>query len=303
LREGARRENHQPAMSDEKAPRRENAFFRRLAHWGALDAPKAVVRFSPKPIGAAFGIALPTLRRRIVRNLRSVHGERAAWREQLDAVATLANYAACFAEAIASGRKDAQPRVSVRGKDRLHAALAQGGVVLVTAHVGPWELTAQLLGRELTADVVLVMERESNTEAGELQDRYRGLRGLRVLHIGEHPTDALPLIAHLKKGGVAALQIDRVPPSGRVLQVSLFGEAFGAPEGPFRLASLSGAQVLPVFARRLGFFDYELEISEPIAFGRRPSLEDLQAGAQKAVRAMQLFIEQSPTQWFHFAGK
>ncbi len=290
-------------MSEETAPRRENAFFRRLAHWGALDAPKALVRFSPKPIGAAFGLALPELRRRVVQNLRRVHGARSAWREQLDAVETLANYAACFAEAIASGRKDAQPRVSVRGEERLRAALARGGVVLVTAHIGPWDLTAQLLGSELAADVMLVMEREPNAKAGELQDRHRGERGLRVLHIGEHPTDALPLISHLKKGGVAALQIDRVPPSGRVLQVTLFGAAFGAPEGPFRLASLSGAQVLPVFARRVGFFDYELEISEPIAFSRRPSPEDLQAGAQQAVSAMQEFIEQSPTQWFHFAGE
>ena len=303
LREGARRENQQPFMSEEKAPRRESAFLRRLAHWGALDAPKALVRFSPKPIGAAFGIALPSLRRRIVRNLRSVHGVRGSWREQLDAVGTLANYAACFAEAIASGRKDAKPRVNVHGEARLVAALARGGVVLVTAHIGPWDLTAQLLGSKLSADVIVVMEREANAKAGELQDRHRGERGLRVLHVGQHPTDAVPLIAHLKRGGVAALQLDRVPPSGRVLQVSLFGETFGAPEGPFRLASLSGAQVVPVFARRIGFFDYELEISEPISFARRPTAAELQAGAQQAVDAMQAFIAQSPTQWFHFGRK
>jgi lauroyl/myristoyl acyltransferase len=101
-------------MPEQTAPRRENAFFRRLAHWGALSGPESLVRFSPKPIGAAFGVALPALRRRIVRNLRRVYGRRAAWREQLDAVDTLANYAACFAEAIASGRKNAKPRVNVR---------------------------------------------------------------------------------------------------------------------------------------------------------------------------------------------
>ena len=290
-------------MSEETAPRRENAFFRRMAHWGALEGPVSLVRLSPKPIGAAFGLALPALRSRIVRNLRRVYGVRGAWREQLDAVGTLSNYAACFAEAIASGRKDATPRVRVNGEERLRAALARGGVVIVTAHIGPWELTAQLLGSELSADVILVMEREPNVEAGELQDRLRGQRGLRVLHIGQHPTDALPLIAHLKKGGVAALQLDRVPPSGRVLSVSLFGEAFGAPEGPFRLASLSGAQVVPVFARRVGFFDYELEVSEPIAFGRRPTAQELQAGAQQAITAMQVFIAKSPMQWFHFADE
>jgi phosphatidylinositol dimannoside acyltransferase len=288
-------------MPEQTAPRRENAFFRRLAHWGALSGPESLVRFSPKPIGAAFGVALPGLRRRIVRNLRRVHGRRPAWREQLDAVDTLANYAACFAEAIASGRKDAKPRVDVRGDEHLRAALARGGVVLVTAHVGPWDLTAQLLGKDLAADVLIVMERELNAEARELQDRYRTERGLRILHIGEHPTDALPLIAHLKQGGVAALQLDRVPPSGRVLSMSLFGEPFGVPEGPFRLASLSGAEVLPVFARRVGFFDYQLAISEPIALGRRPSSEQLRAAAQQAVDAMQAWVEQCPTQWFHFA--
>jgi KDO2-lipid IV(A) lauroyltransferase len=290
-------------MPEQTAPRRENAFFRRLAHWGALSGPESLVRFSPKPIGAAFGVALPALRHRIVRNLRRVYGRRAAWREQLDAVDTLANYAACFAEAIASGRKNAKPRVNVRGEERLRAALERGGVVLVTAHVGPWDLTAQLLGKDLAADVLIVMEREPNAEARELQDRYRTERGLRILHIGGHPTDALPLIAHLKQGGVAALQLDRVPPSGRVLTMSLFGEPFGVPEGPFRLASLSGAQVLPVFARRLGFFEYELEISEPIELGRRPRAEELHAAAQQAVDAMQAWVEQCPTQWFHFADE
>ena len=290
-------------MSEETAPRRESAFFRRMAHWGALKGPRSLVRFSPKPIGAAFGVALPEVRRRVVRNLRRVHGPRGVVREQLDAVETLANYAACFAEAIASDREDAAPHVVVHGEERLRGALELGGVVLVTAHIGPWELTAQLFGRALRADVLLVMEREPNAEAGKLQDRQRGERGLKVLHIGSHPTDALPLIAQLRRGGVAALQLDRVPPSGRVLDVSLFGEPFRAPEGPFRLASLSGARVVPVFARRNGFFDYELEISEPIALGRRATAEELQASAQQAISAMQSFVAASPTQWFHFSDE
>jgi KDO2-lipid IV(A) lauroyltransferase len=271
-----------------------------MAHWGALKTPQGFVRRSPGPIGAAFGLALPEVRRRVVENLRRIHGPRSAWREQLDALETLANYASCFAEAIASERDDVKPSVSVAGEAHLRAALARGGVVLVTAHVGPWELTAQLLGSALAADVMLVMEREANGRARELQDRHRSLRGLRVLHIGAHPTDALPLIAHLKKGGVAALQLDRVPPSGRVVEVPLFGAPFGAPEGPFRVASLSGAQVIPVFARRREFFDYALEIGEPIALPRRPSEAEIRGGVVKAVRAMEAFIADSPTQWFHF---
>lgn len=287
-------------MSEQEPPRREGALLRRLAHWGALSGPRRFLQLSPKPIGVLFGMALPSVRGRVVRNLRRVHGPRAALREQLEAVQTVANYAACFAEAIGSQREDSTPSAVVHGQQHLHAALAQGGVVLVTAHVGPWDLAAQLLAGSLGADVVIVMEREANEAARRVQDRYRGERGLKVLHVGQHPTDALPLVAHLKRGGVAALQLDRVPPSGRVVETSLFGAPFGVPEGPFRLASLSGAALVPVFARRLGFFEYELSISEPIRLPRRPSEAELQEGASRAVRAMEAFVRGCPTQWFHF---
>jgi KDO2-lipid IV(A) lauroyltransferase len=288
-------------MSRPAPPRRESVFLRRLAHWGALRGPREFVRLSPGPIGAAFGLALPEVRRRVVRNLRRVYGERSLLREQLDALETLSNYAHCFAEAIASERTDTEPSVKVHGEERLNRAVARGGVVLVTAHIGPWELAAQLLGRTMRADVMLVMQREANARAGELQDLHRSERGLKMLHIGAHPTEALPLIAHLKRGGVAALQLDRVPPNGRVLEVPLFGQTFKAPEGPFRLASLSGAVVVPVFARRLGFFEYELLIEEQIELGRRPSAAELENAAAQAVGGMEAWLRRYPTQWFHFS--
>lgn len=288
-------------MSRAASPLREGAFLRQLAHWGALRGPREFVRLSPRPIGAAFGLAVPEIRRRVVRNLRRIHGRRSFVLEQLEVLETLANYASCFAEAIASERDDAEARVTVHGEERLARAVERGGVVIVTAHVGPFELTAQQLGHALKAEVMLVMQREANTEAGELQDYHRSERGLRVLHVGAHPTDALPLISHLKRGGVAAMQLDRVPPSGRVIEVPLFGQPFAVPEGPFRLASLSGALVVPVFARRLGFFEYELSIAEPIALPRRPSPEQLTGAAAQAIRAMQISIENEPTQWFHFS--
>jgi lauroyl/myristoyl acyltransferase len=287
----------------ENSRREQSVFLRRMAYWGARRGPQTFLRLSPKPIGAAFGLALPDVRRRIVSNLRRIHGPRGALREQLDALTTLANYAACFAEGMAAVREDAAPKVQIRGESHLRAAIERGGALLVTAHVGPWDLTAQLLRQTVSADVVVVMEPEPNPQSRAFQDALRDQRGVRVLHIGAHPTDALPLIAHLRRGGVAALQMDRVPPSGRVLDVSLFGAPFRVPEGPFRLAALSGAWIVPVFARRLGFFDYEMSISEPIVLPRRASHAQLLASAQSASDAMQAFVRESPTQWFHFGGE
>lgn len=282
--------------------REHSAFLRRLAHLGARRGPLWFLKLSPKPIGAAFGLLLPDVRRRMVSNLRRVHGTRSRLREQVDALRTFANYAACLAEALAAGRHDARTKLRVSGEAGLREALACGGVVVVTAHLGPWDATAQLLGSALSADVLIVMEPEPNQAAREFQDRLRGERGVRVLHVGAHPADALPLVSHLRAGGVAALQLDRPPPNGRVIEVSLFGAPFAVPEGPFRLAALSGARIVPVFARRLGHFDYELSIAEPLEVPRKASAHELELAAQRAAEAMAAFIRESPTQWFHFSG-
>jgi KDO2-lipid IV(A) lauroyltransferase len=96
------------------------------------------------------------------------------------------------------------------------------------------------------------------------------------------------------------MQIDRVPPGIRSRPVTFLGGEGRAPEGPLMLAALTGAPVLPVFTRRRGFMRYEAVVSPPIRIGRRPSDHDLDIGAQQMMAAMERFIREHPTQWFHF---
>jgi KDO2-lipid IV(A) lauroyltransferase len=101
---------------------------------------------------------------------------------------------------------------------------------------------------------------------------------------------------------VAAFQLDRQAPSGRALEVELFGQKFTVPEGPFRIAAMSGAAVLPLFVRRAGYFDYELKVHPSLRLPRRPTHAELGEAAQSSARAMEGFIRDNPTQWFHFHG-
>ena len=66
------------------------------------------------------------------------------------------------------------------------------------------------------------------------------------------------------------------------------------------LAAVSGAPILPIFTRRLGFMQYEAEVGEPIRIARKPSEEQLDLAAQQMANAMHAFIRLHPTQWFHF---
>jgi len=283
--------------------RTNGASLRRFAYWGARYGPTAFVKHSPTFIGLTFFAVLPDLRARVQRNLRRVRGRTNPVTETVDVVRTFVEYAHCFAESLAADRPEAVAATPVViGADKLRAALAKGrGAVLVTAHTGAWDVAARSLARDVSADVAIVMAKEPDEDARALQDSIRDRTGVRVLHVGEHPVDALPALRHLKQGGVLAIQLDRAGASAQVVSVPLAGEPFPVPTGPFRLASLGGCPVLTVFTKRVGYFRYEVTIGEPIVVPHRASDAQVREAASAAALEMERFVSRNPTQWFHFS--
>jgi KDO2-lipid IV(A) lauroyltransferase len=264
--------------------------------------PSWFVRYTPPLIGTFFALALPEQRRRVRAALRRVCGPRPPHLEGRDVLRTFRDYAACVAEGLGADRLEARrAHVEVRGQAHLTDALAAGrGAVLVTAHVGPWDAAARLLSANLGANVVLVMAAEPDPNARALHDSIRRSAGVEVLSVGETPLDALPLLRHLRGGGVAAFQLDRSAPSTRTLATSLFGRPFAVPEGPFRIAALARVPVLPLFAARSGYFSYVVEVGAPETCPSPPGEGDLERAAQSSVEHMERFIAEYPTQWFDF---
>lgn len=280
-------------------------FFRKAAHFGAARMPRWFARHAPGPIGALLCPFLPSARRAIVENQRRMFGRRSAVTEYLEASRTLSEYAACLSESLGASRlRPEEVRVDVEGFDRLDALLAEKtGIVVVTAHVGPWEGAALSLSGRSTQSVVLVMEAERKTEAAEFEDQLRRQRGLGVLRLGESPLGALPLLEHLGAGGIVAIQMDRPTRSGPVVMGRLFGRPFAVPQGPFRLAALTDAPILPVFAARLGHFHRLVVIGEPVwpqgepGQGKRARWLSL---IGQVLPQLEAHLRRFPRQWFHF---
>lgn len=280
----------------------DGAFLRRLAHAGARYGPRFWLKYSPPVFGVLFALVMPRYRRKIADNLRWIRGETSPLRHQLQIFGTFVRYAQCLAEGLGADREEARhPKRYVTGDEHLFDALSQGsGALLVTAHAGPYEAAAQLLHDVIQREIVIVMQGERNQDARSFHDEVRRTGGVRVVHVGGHPTDALPLIDQLSQGGVLAIQLDRGAASGRGLEVQLFDRTLAFPEGPFRLASLSQVPILPSFVRRLGVYEYQLIVNEPIRVPRRASAAELQRAAQQVADCMARFLAGSPTQWFHF---
>jgi KDO2-lipid IV(A) lauroyltransferase len=249
-------------------------------------------------------MALPEVRARVRRNLRRVHGVRPEREELTDVFRTFSHFASCLTEALAmGGPRPPEVECVVEGALHLERAVSLGkGIILVTAHTGGWETAGPLLKRKFGLDVMIAMQSESDEDARRIQDRARERSGIKVAHVGHEPLAVLPLFTHLRKKGVLGIQIDRAPDSMRSLPVQFLGASWRVPSGPFELARATGAPVLPVFTRRLGYFRYEIRLSPLIEVPAKAPAAALADAARRATLEMEQFIREHPTHWFDFGA-
>jgi lauroyl/myristoyl acyltransferase len=277
-------------------------FWRRLSRLCTTRGPWWLVRYAPLPCGVAGAALIPSARRAVLRNLRRIRGPGSRLRDARELAETLVTYAGCFAEVLSNGTKNARvPDLVVRGADHMADALSdKKGLVMVTAHTAGWELAGPVLAEHHHLGIVLVMEAEKDEEARKLHDEARRATGHAVAHVGGDPLASLELLRHLRRGAAVAVQLDRMPPGIRGRKVRLFDGDGEVPEGPLRLAQVSGAPIVPVFCARLGYRRYYADIGAPIRLARRADEAERGRAAQAMADAMTSFVRANPTQWFHF---
>ena len=292
--------------TEQRRPRAHEAlFWRRLAHLGASRGPEWWVRYSPPVFGWAAAALVPSARRAVLRNLRRIRGPAAASRDTREVLETFATYASCLAEVLSNDAPSGprHPETAHRNVEHVENARAHGkGIIMVTAHTAGWETVGPAVARNQGLQMMIAMQREADAGARTLHDDARRRAGIEIVHVGDDALAPLPLLRHLRQGNVVALQIDRVAPGMRTRHVDLLGERTKMPEGPLRLAQVSGAPILPVFCARVGYRQYVVELYESRLVPRHATEADLDEVAQHLADSLADFLRSHPTQWFHFGG-
>ncbi len=277
-------------------------FWRKLARLGAQRGPEWWVRYTPPFFGLAAAALVPTARKQVLENLRRIRGGRLPVRDALDTARTFVTYAGCLAEALSTGSKNGRaPAAEFIGHHHFEEARrGTGGVILVTIHSGGWEIVGPLFRQFSGRGIVMVMEAERDDQARRLHDETRHAAGLDIVHVGRDPLASLEILRRLRGGAAVALQLDRAPPGIRAREVSLLGAPARIPEGPLRLAELSGAPIVPVYCARIGYRRYRIEACPLVRVRKRATDAELDDAAQRIADGMTSFLRRHPTQWFHF---
>jgi KDO2-lipid IV(A) lauroyltransferase len=272
--------------------------YYRLAGAAAGVLPRPARLAVARLAGRAAGRRLREERARVRGNLERIlpgAGARALDRAVGD---TFANFGACFGDFLTVNRRSPDRLgdfvAERRGEEHLDAACAAGrGVILLTAHLGNWELGGRLLVPRLdrTCHIVLAGEQDPALE------RYLRREGERLRFVTRrHATSTLGLLAALRRNEAVAMQGDRPTGERGDTLVEFFGAPAAFPIGPFVLARAAGAPVVPAYCAMGPDTLYRMRIEPAIWVkpGEEASALATMVGTlERAVRA-------HPTQWFNF---
>jgi KDO2-lipid IV(A) lauroyltransferase len=274
-----------------------------LNRLGLYRVAAAVARVLPRPlrlhaaraVAAATAGRFPAERAAVRRMLARVLPARGPGELERLTAQVFRNFAVCFTDLISTNRGNVDGLLaSTEGLEHLAAAeRLRRGLIVVTAHVGNWELGGRLLAGTVarTTHVVVAPERDPRIE--------RFLRGnggpVRFLARGA-PTDVLPLVAALRRNEVVALQGDRALGGRGDRPQRFFGAPAPFPLGPFMLARAAGAPVLPAFCLLRPDRRYTIAIGEPWTVAPGGEAEAL----AHWVGVLEGVIRRHPTQWFNF---
>lgn len=194
-------------------------------------------------------------------------------------------------------RPGAGGRVAVEGLERLRAARDRGrGVLIISAHLGPWELIPQVA--PLVYEPIHVVARPlDNPRLDRLLTRIRERSGSQVIQ----KRDALrAVLGVLRAGGTAAMLIDQHISEREGAVVPFFGRPASTVTAPALIAIRSGAAVLPSgIVRDPGRGRYRILIGEEVPLARSGDLKaDLVENTARFMEALEGMIRAWPEQWF-----
>jgi Kdo2-lipid IVA lauroyltransferase/acyltransferase len=252
-----------------------------------------------------FFVVLRKIRAAIASNLEAVLGPCGWWERQRRIYRTMSSFGWCLSERYERLTTDRPFYVESEAIEIWNeVAGPEQGLVLVTAHLGNYEVGSMLPAQMERRRVHLVREPETDAKAqaflenilaGFTQSRY-------TTHFqSDDPMQGIELLDALRRGEFIAVQGDRPRSGAGSIDATLFGRPFPLPHGPAALARIAEVPLLPVFVFREGRRRYRAVFRPPIRAARTDDrAADVATAMRRVAAEVEWAIRREPYQWFCF---
>jgi predicted LPLAT superfamily acyltransferase len=172
------------------------------------------------------------------------------------------------------------------------------GGILVSAHLGNWEVAGHLLERVDTRVNILMYDGEAGQIKAYMQ-QFDNKRSFNIIYIKEDLSHIYELSAALNRNELICVHADRYRPGNRLMHHDFLGEKAVFPAGPFILASKLRAPVCFVFAFKETNFHYHFYALPAKAYEGRGSA-GMEQMLDDYVQVVEKKLKKYPEQWFNY---
>ena len=259
---------------------------------------RAARRLGPG-LGTLMRYLSPRHYRIVLTNLKLAFGEEKDDRElRRIAAACYRHLGKCLMEFIrlpAMTPEEVKQISGYEGREYLDEALSRGrGVILLTAHLGNWEM----VGARIAADgypLNVIARAQRDDRLTEYIRDTRRLAGMRVLHREESVRASLRA---LRKNELVGILLDQNAGDEGIF-VDFFGHLASTAPGAAAFALRTGAAVVPTFGRRNPDDTHTIIFQEVPPLIRSGDLkQDIAANTAHYTKLIEAQIRRQPEQWF-----
>lgn len=179
---------------------------------------------------------------------------------------------------------------------------ANRGLILYTAHLGPFEIAGRWICAVSPRPVMVVAAKPKIPQVADMVRAVREKAGYRLVWRGDA---GLATMRHLRAGGVLVMLVDHNL-KGPGVAVPFFGREGHTLLAPARLALQSGARATTTFCLREGLGKFRIVFDEPLALSAYPRDPDERLRAEARLTAeytqrIEERVRQHPEQyiWMH----
>ena len=280
-------------------------YWREYLDWGVRQVP-----FYLQPI-LLFGMTVfffffaAPVRRALNQNFCLILPGSSRWVNYWRAFRTLLNYAWTITDAAKFKLSKFEFGYEIEGAAFLDELAAAKGAIVLTAHMGNYDLGAAIFAQKFQRGIRMVRAPEPDAESGRHLQASLQQSGEGAVQVDYNRGGALlsfDLLNAVRAGEIVSIQGDRIIPGVASAEVTFFGQPVPLPTGPFTLALVAQVPIYPLFFVRAGYRRYRIVTRAPIHLRRSGAsrADDVATGLEAWRDVLQTIVTEHWRQWFAF---
>lgn len=279
--------------------------WRRYMDWAVINLPFFLYPILEFFWTVFFFFFAAPARRGILTNLAIVLPGSSRSMNYLRAFRIFHNYAWTISEAAIYKLLKEEFTYEIIGANWLDQLGTGPGAIVLTAHIGSYDLGAALFAEKFNREIRMVRAPEPDQQSAHHLDTSLEKSGEGAVKIDYNTGGALlsfDLLNALRRGDIVSIQGDRLEGNVTETSGSLFGKRVRLPNGPFVLAQVAQAPIYPLFIARSGYRSYQIIVHEPITVLRteRDRGTDMANAVENWCQVLEQQIAEHWDQWFAF---